>query len=145
MLIKGFVQEMGPAGYYKELNIAEGVLSKIQYDEYRNKDLVEKLAEQGQPSYFKGADCRFNHLCLSNHDILVDKLLNGLLTDSPPDLTEGFLTDLIDPEWWKDQDFCDQELSKRAVKYFQEKILPIEKINSWQQRTGIDKIMTRLR
>jgi hypothetical protein len=143
LIIKGFIQELGPADYFKELNQAEGVLTEIQYNEYQNKDLVQKLAEQGQPGYFKGADCRFNHLCLKNHDILVDKLVNGLLTDSSPDLTQGFYTDLIGPEWYKDQEFCDQELSARAVTYFKEHIQGLEKIKGWQHRTGITKIMNR--
>ncbi len=143
LLVKGFIQDLGPAVNFKQLNIAQGVLSEIQYAEYQNKDLVERLAEQGQPGYFKGADCRFNHLCLRNHDVLADKFLQGLITDTSPDLTQGFHRDLISVDWYKDSEFCEQELSHRAVNMFMEKVLPLSKIASWQQRTGIDKIMGR--
>jgi hypothetical protein len=143
LLVKGFIQDLGPAENFEQLNIAQGVLTKIQYDEYQNKELVEKLADQGQPGYFKGADCRFNHLCLKNHDVLADKFLQGLITGTAPDLTQGFHQDLISADWYKDSDFCEQELSHRAVKMFKEKVLPLSKIASWQQRTGIDKIMNR--
>lgn len=144
LIIKAFDQDLGPADYFKELNIANGTLTKIQFGEYKNQELVSKMFEQGQPGYFKGADCRFNHLCLRNHSILSEKLLQSLLTDQLCDLTEGFHREIIDQEWYKDQDFCDKELSARAVEFFNKKVLPLEKIQSWQQRTGIDRIMRRL-
>ena len=141
LVIKGFTQELGPDNYYKELNVAKGNLSLIQYLEYKDKDIVDRLNDQGQPGYFKGADCRFNHMCLSNHDILVDKLLDGLITDTSPDLESGFISDLISQDWYTDKEFCQRELSARAVDYFIEKVLPMDKISSWQRRTGIDRVM----
>lgn len=144
LIVKGFIQDLGPAEYFKELNIAEGELTFIQYGEYQDKARVEHLSAQGQPGYFKGADCRFNHLCLSNHDVLVDKFLEGMIADTSPDLTTGFHENLVAEDWYKDAEFCQQELSHRAVDMFKEKVLPMTKINSWQTRTGIDKIMNRL-
>lgn len=143
LIVKGFVQDLGPAEQFKQLNIATGNLSEIQYNEYQNKQLIEQLNQQGQPGYFKGADCRFNHLCLSNHSILVDKFITGLVDDTSPDLTQGFLEDLVSPEWYKDQEFCQRELSHRAVNLFKEKVLPMAKVASWQSRTGIGKIMNQ--
>lgn len=143
LIIKAFDQDIGPADYFSELNIAQGTLTQVQFGEYKNQDLVEKMFAQGNPGYFKGADCRFNHLCLRNHSILSEKIMHSLLTDQVCDLTDGFHREIIDQYWYKDQEFCDQELSARAVEFFNKKVLPLEKIQSWQQRTGIDRIMRR--
>ena len=145
LLVKGFVQEFGPSSTYKHLNIAEGVLASIQHSEYQNTELVEKMAARGQPGYFKGSDCRYNHLCLSNHDILADKLLDGLINDTSPDLSSGFYTDLIAPDWQRDEEFCQNELNPLMVKYFIENLLGNSVITGWQRRTGVEAVMKGLK
>lgn len=143
LLIKGFEQELGPINYFEDLNIANGVLTHIQWNEYKDQELAYKLSDQGKPGYFNGADCRFNHMCLSNHDIFANKLLTGLINDTAPDLTTGFQTDLIAPDWYNDKEFCERELSPRSVEYFLEKVKDT-KVSSWAQRTGILHIMDRI-
>jgi hypothetical protein len=69
-------------------------------------------------SYFNGYDCRYNHLCLTNHDILAEKISQALITDTPADLTTGFKSDLIDPEWFNDAEFCNSQLKPTSVAMF---------------------------
>ena len=145
LIVKGFIQELGPAAGYKELNIAQGVLAAVQHNEYQNTELVEKLAAQGQSGYFKGADCRYNHLCLSNHSVLADKLADGLVSDSSPDLETGFHKELIAPDWHRDDEFCDRELNPQVVKHFKENLLGKLMKPGWQRRMGIEAAMSGLK
>lgn len=142
MIIKGFDQDLNVAESYPDLNIAQGYLTRIQYGEYCDKDSMAALEDKiASPNWFRGFDCRYNHLCLSNHDILADKLLRGLLTNQSPDLTQGFIEDLIADRWWENQSLCQNELSHRQIEIFLKDILPRPRTQSWKTKTGIDKIL----
>lgn len=141
LILKGFEQELGLAASYSELNISLGDLAEVQNKEYQNLELVEKLVNQGIAGYFRGSDCRYNHLCLRNHDILADKLVDALVTNTSPDLSTGFYEAIVEPDWHRDEEFCQRELKPEVVEYFKENLLGKLPRPSWQARTGINKIM----
>jgi hypothetical protein len=67
--------------------------------------------------FFKGIDVRHNHMCLSNHKILADKLYNQIINNQHLDLTSGFLTRLLKKNYDADQEFCNRELDLSALEH----------------------------
>jgi len=142
LIIRGFAQDLGVAEHYPDLNIAQGFLTKIQAEEYADQQELERLYTSGGTNWFNGFDCRYNHLCLSNHDILVDKLLPALVKNKQPDLTQGFKTDLIAKNWYENLSFCDQELNPDYIKNFHEDIKNRDHSGRvWKIKTGINRIL----
>jgi hypothetical protein len=139
MLIKGFDQDLNIAESYPDICIAKGYLSAVQYNEYADLDQMDQLKDRTPaPNWFYGFDCRYNHLCLRNHDILVDKLLQGLLKDRAPDLTQGFHQHIIKENWYEDSEFCQQELHVPGIENFFK--VKEQTTSSWKDRTGLSKI-----
>lgn len=138
LLVKGFDQDLNVAESYPDICIANGYLTSIQYNEYAELDRMAEITGPA-PNWFYGFDCRYNHLCLSNHDILVDKLLEGLLKNRSPDLTQGFRQNLIKETWYEDTEFCQQELCVSSIDHFFT-VKEEQKSPSWRDRTGLSKI-----
>lgn len=136
----------GPADRYtKDIKWCSGDLSKVQFDEYSNPTEALRRSQDNIPGYFEGVDCRYNHLCLRNHDVLAEKLFRALAHGEPVNLTQGFHREFVDVDWYKDTDFVEQELNQQLVphyhrmldKYHNNGYLP------WKKRTGIEKILDR--
>jgi hypothetical protein len=138
MLIKGFDQDLNVAESYPDICIATGYLSAVQYCEYADQERMAELSGPA-PNWFYGFDCRYNHLCLRNHDVLASKLLDGLLKDRSPNLTTGFHDNLIQEKWYEDLEFCRQELCESGIENFFT-VKEQQKTSSWKDRTGISKI-----
>lgn len=112
ILMKCFDQDLDQATGWTEMNWAKGVLmDDIQRWEFEEVD-IDKDA-----GFWQGLDCRYNHMCLSNHKILADKLTHSLITDTAPDLTEGFVKGLIKKNALRDDEFIDKELERRVVEH----------------------------
>jgi hypothetical protein len=110
LVIKAFEQHLGAAEHYEELNWAQGSLMEdIQYWEF------EDPSQETMSQYFWGLDCRYNHLCLSNHDILAQRVTESLVSGQPMDLTEGFHRHLLKSRGLYDDDFCQRELNWPTV------------------------------
>jgi hypothetical protein len=67
--------------------------------------------------FFKGIDVRYNHMCLSNHAILADKLYNQIVNGRPLDLTSGFLKIILKKDYDIDVEFANKELDLTAVEH----------------------------
>lgn len=81
-------------------------------------------------------------MCLSNHDILVDRLLPALLKNKSPDLESGFAKELIAKDWYLDQEICEKELAPDRVEIFNKEIKNKNVSEGfWKIKTGIDKIL----
>ena len=65
--------------------------------------------------FFKGVDVRYNHMCLSNHSILADKLYNLIVNKQPLDLTSGFIQGVLKKDFDTDLEFCNSELDLSAI------------------------------
>jgi len=117
LIVKGFDQDLNVAATYPDLNIAQGYLTQIQYNEYADQDRMANL-QGAAPNWFNGFDCRYNHLCVSNHEILSVKLFNALIQDHSPDLTSGFQQNLIKENWLDDKEFCEKQLCPQWIENF---------------------------
>jgi hypothetical protein len=110
IVIKCFGQDVDQAEAWTEMNWANGVLmDDVQRLEFEDVD-IDKDA-----SFWHGLDARYNHMCLSNHKILAEKLTHSLITDTTCDLTEGFVKGLIKKNAMQDEEFVDKELESRVV------------------------------
>lgn len=134
----------GPADdYADDLTWTQGNLSQVQWNEYRDPLEASRRMQKNLPGYFEGVDCRYNHLCLRNHDILAEKLFDTLIHGEPLDLTQGFHQHLVAADWYEDQEFVRSELNQALVplyhkmnqKAIEENYVP------WKKRTGISDIL----
>lgn len=103
------------------------------YDEFDNirfskGSLTENIATPEIPgghtnnaynSLIQGTDPRYNHLCMRNHDTLLDKVYDTFVNDKELDLTTGFDLGILTAESLEDKEFIDRELD--AVKVEQRK------------------------
>ena len=110
VVIKCFSQDVDQAETWPEINWAKGILmDDVQQWEFEDVDA------DLEAKFWHGLDGRYNHMCLSNHKILADKLVHSLLTDTTPDLTEGFVKGLIKDNALRDDDFVLKELDVATV------------------------------
>lgn len=118
LIVPGFDQILEHLAEWPDLSICNGYLTAAQYDEYKQPEELAKLVTDRNVSYFNGYDCRYNHLCLTNHDILANKISQALITNTPADLTTDFEKDLISREWYNDTEFCNSQLKPASVEAF---------------------------
>lgn len=69
----------------------------------------------------KGLDPRYNHLCLRNHDVLLNKVYDTFVNDKELDLTTGFELGILTDKCFQDTDFISKELD--SVKLEQRKVI----------------------
>jgi hypothetical protein len=132
VIMKCFGQDVDQADEWAEINWAKGVLmDDVQQWEFENAD-ADRDAK-----FWYGLDGRYNHMCLSNHKILADKLVHSLLTDTTPDLTEGFVKGLIKHNALKDDDFVSKELDVATVQSNLEHRDRYKPILPWAKRRKI--------
>jgi hypothetical protein len=111
IIMQCFGQDVDQAETWSEINWAKGILmDDVQQWEF------EDIDADRDAKFWYGLDGRYNHMCLSNHKILADKLVHGLLTDTTPDLTEGFVKGLIKDNALNDDDFVLKELDVATVR-----------------------------
>ena len=111
IVMQCFGQDVDQASEWQEINWAKGILmDDVQQWEF------EDIKADLDAKFWYGLDARYNHMCLSNHKILADKLIHSLLTDTELDLTEGFVKGLIKDNALKDDDFIFKELDVATVR-----------------------------
>lgn len=103
LMLNCFFTDISAVETIEELNWAKGNLFGIQAQEYEN-------GEEDSVTYFQGIDCRFNHMCLSNHKIMADKVIDAFDHDINLDLDSGFVKGLLKKDSLDDEDFCAREL-----------------------------------
>ncbi len=132
LVIKCFGQDLDQAVGWNEFMLAEGVImDDIQQWEFEDPD-IDRDAK-----YWYGLDCRYNHMCLTNHRIMADKIITAFETDTAPDLKEGFVRGLLKPDSLQDLDFVKRELDVWTFEHnrqFREQYAP--KI-PWAKRVGL--------
>jgi hypothetical protein len=99
---------------YPDLLFSTGRLEKISMDE-----AGETTSRKEYNDILQFMDPRYNHLCLSNHQILADKIYQSLVDGAELDLTTGFVKDILSMESVEDPEFQQQELSPGAIKWRQ--------------------------
>ena len=132
IIMKCFSQDVDQAETWPEINWAKGILmDDVQQWEF------EDICADLDAKFWYGLDGRYNHMCLSNHKILADKLVHSLLTDTSPDLTEGFVKGLIKGNALKDDDFILKELDASTVRSNLEHRDRYKPILPWKKRRNI--------
>jgi hypothetical protein len=58
----------------------------------------------------QGIDPRYNHMCLRNHEVMLEKTYNAFTTDQELDLTTGFELGILTNESINDPTFIEKEL-----------------------------------
>jgi hypothetical protein len=104
LIIKGFDLDINE-NEYPYLSFAKGVLSDVSKAE---------VAGDYQ-TIIKGFDVRYNHLCLDNHTVLSRKIRDFCTSGYPPDLTTDFKTNILKQDFYKDQQFIQDQLYPEAV------------------------------
>ena len=75
LVIKCFSQDLDQAVEWSEFMLAKGVImDDVQQWEFEDPD------SDRDARYWYGLDCRYNHLCLSNHTILANKIITAFET-----------------------------------------------------------------
>lgn len=132
LFIKCFSQDLAQSTEWPEINLADGVLmDDVQYWEFEdpNMDIDAR--------FWNGLDSRYNHMCLSNHRVLADKILANLLDGEPVDLKQGFHRGLLTKDCLSDREFCRRELDLFTLDHnskFRKKFAPTL---PWAKRVGI--------
>ena len=108
LILRCFDIDVSEAQHHQEIAWATGTLFDIQTQEF---------AETGTQSdqYFRGIDCRYNHITLSNHHILAKKIVDFFQQGLTVDLAEGFAQGLILRDSWRDTDFCAREFNQYRI------------------------------
>jgi hypothetical protein len=104
LVIRAFGMNVQEAELYKELSWAQGTLFDIQADEFQ-------ILETTTYDYFRGVDCRYNHLSLRNHKIMANKVVDYFENNVPLDLSTGFHKGFIEPKSKLDPEFCAKEFN----------------------------------
>ena len=63
----------------------------------------------------QGIDPRYNHMCLRNHEVMLEKTYNAFTTDQELDLTTGFELGILTNESINDPTFIEKELDLLKV------------------------------
>ncbi len=138
LMVKCFEQSVSAAESFATVTWARGSLSQLQFDEYQDRDTVLKeIADTGRDPIFRGWDCRYNHLCLSNHRILADRFRDYFVNGTVPDLTAGFHQGLLSTDWINDSEFQQRELDLQQIQLFREQNQPKNLFKVW--RSGLDR------
>lgn len=109
LMLNCFFTDISAVENLEELMWAQGNLFNIQAQEYHD-------GEEDSTSYFNGIDCRFNHMCLSNHTIMAQKVVAAFDSNQGPDLDQGFVTGLLKKDSLTDENFCKQELDHNKLR-----------------------------
>lgn len=105
LVILAFSQIVPDPQNYPDLIFSKGDLTSVSKQEETPED----------PHNWKGIDVRFNHLTLSNHKILVEKISDSIRSNTELDLTQGFNTKVLNSKSILDPEFVNSELSLHNV------------------------------
>lgn len=110
IIVKGFSSQLN-SEEWPDLIFSNGVLLKTQLNEFE-KNINDKYDFLLDNEYWNHVDCRYNHLCLSNHIVLGDEVANGFLNSVAPNVTsDKFHKNIITTENCRSQDFANKELN----------------------------------
>ena len=130
LIVKCFNQELFQFETNSELNVTSGNLySDIQYWE------LEEPENDKESRFFNGLDCRYNHMCLSNHKILGSRVAQSLLTGNPLDVKEGYHKAILTPQCLDDIDFCQREINVPLLAEHRAKAP--KSLIPWRKRAGL--------
>lgn len=112
LVLLGFKQKAPYAFEYSDVRFSKGDLSDdISHPEYKIN-----VTPKDYNNFMLGEDPRFNHMCLSNHEILAEKIAQSFINDTELDLTDGsFKQEILNRTSVDDPDFIANELCLRRT------------------------------
>jgi hypothetical protein len=104
LMIRAFGMNIQEAETHAGMSWAQGTLFDIQANEFQDPETTTH-------DYFRGVDCRYNHLSLRNHKIMADKVVDYFENSEALDLSTGFHKGFIEPKSKLDPEFCSKEFN----------------------------------
>ena len=133
LIIKCFSQDLYQFESMDELIVSQGaIFDDIQYWEFASVEM------EHNSDYFGGRDCRYNHLTLSNHKILAERIVRSLYHGEDLDLKSGYIRGILTPGALEDPDFCQRELDLHIMEKRKHHIVSTG-FSPWKRRVNIDK------
>ncbi len=134
LMLKCFSHDVDEGESMPEFNWAKGILlDDAQRCEFDPPELDNDLT-----GFWHGIDPRYNHLCLSNHSIMADKIATALRTDTQADLTHGFIQGILKEDCLENEEVCQRELNMEVVLYNREKkASSVKSLIPWKKRANI--------
>lgn len=137
LIILGFTQDISQAVEYPDIQFSKGSLTdNVSNPEIKVPPEVFK-SDNEFAAYIKtldevnnGIDVRHNHMCISNHAILAEKIYQSIVNNVELDLTSGFICEIFNTATAADPEFIKSELDEGAV---------TDKISKTQRRAGLSK------
>ena len=134
LMIKCFEQDVAQGEHFSELNWANGILM----DDVQSIEFDPPELDDPDQSFWPGSiDARYNHLCLTNHRVMADKVVEALSNDSPLDLTSGFVAGLVKENVLDDLEFCSKELCHEICEYNRTFKNQGRKVVPWAKRKNL--------
>jgi hypothetical protein len=131
LVINAIANQGDPLRFEYNLNFSKGDLTTVSFAEVRPGATYEEYIK-----IIERVDPRYNHLCLSNHAILADKIYNTLVNDIELDLTTGFKENILSTDKINDLEFQKQELSPYAMQRRSEHLQNAKKeYNAWRLKS----------
>ena len=116
-VLVAFHQELGYSRTLEHIHISRGDLCSISEK--------ERCFEKGFEHYHSlltYVDFRYNHLCLSNHLVLTDLLVEAFDKDQPVDISSGpFLDNMLTDESIENAEWCQFEIDPDLLKEWRKK------------------------
>lgn len=99
---------------FDSIHFSNASLSKITIEEFKPDALTNETME-----WLQRNDIRPNHLTKTNHAILSDKIIDNIKNKTLIDLTQGFKTEFLYQDLFKDPTFLKEELFNGAMERLQ--------------------------
>ncbi len=130
LIIKGFEYDYEYETEFPDLNFSKSSLARIQFEEFEKFNGEFNGADLlMDDKYWHHVDCRYNHMCLSNHAVLGKVVSEGLYNNSTVTLgSDEFHKNIVTEKNCKDKDFAAKEF---CVRYFNDMLS-----NSVRQKFG---------
>ena len=113
LILPGFEFDLFQARDYSALNVAQGNLYTVQLQEFQPEDRSKNTA------YFAGADPRYNHFSLVNHQRLADKIVESFSTGISLDLNTGFEESVLPAgRVENDPEYCEKNLNPELYQHY---------------------------
>lgn len=126
---------------YTDIKISQGCLLKIQNNEWKDQSVEPHLQ---LIEFWAGWDARYNHLCLRNHTILAEKLVDAFVKRSAVDLDSGFHRRFLERNNFKNIDWVGEELDPWAVRQLCDYIEQRTKVTK-QENQELDEVKKQIK
>ena len=111
LVIFGFDQLVPGYDEFKNIKYSKGSLT----ENIANLEILGGHVDDAYNKLIQGIDPRYNHMCLRNHEIMLEKTYNAFTTDQELDLTTGFELGILTNESINDPAFIEKELDLLKV------------------------------